>query len=180
MNNEFVIKLINFGLTFHSHDLSLRVQDINISEKKTPIVYQHVLKTWLQENSDNQIGEAEIYSENFNLFAHCKFNYDILISQPRHDHIVLGVPNKRLISFNSMSLLIKKMSLSRPVENVLAPTFIKNAVIENLSIVEVTADPGIFIFQEPVSPSLMMARPDYDPNQAIVFTGPTINKNILI
>lgn len=163
--SQFTVKLINFGLTFPNYDCRIRVQDIQLPSKPIPILWQHYFNSWAHPENE-ELGSANIYTENFNLFADCYFDDKVMLAQPKHDHIVIRHPDKLALAFNSLSIMVDRASIEKSSQNELSPNMIKNAHIKNLSLVQCIADPGVFL--------------ETNSDQFIIYTGPTINKNILI
>ena len=177
--NHFLIKLMNYGLTFHNLGVRIRVQDLILPTEPIPIVWSHRFKPWIKTDSDEDIGTATLFTENFNLWADCQFRSNLIMSQPSKDKILIQPIGKRMISMNSLSILVHQASIEKSIDNEYAPDFIKNARIINLSPVIDTANPGEFIFGEPLNPSKSYNNPDYITDKYIIFTGDLVNKNIL-
>jgi len=174
MDNHFNIKLINFGLTFNNDDSRILVKDIKLSEKSIPILINQRFNTWvsLPDDRDNEIGYADLYTENFNLFADCYIDKGIMVTQPKHDHIIIRSPRGYLLSFSSLSLHVDHMIYEVGEQDLHIPKIL-NAQIKSLSPVMHLADPGVFICTEYVDKN------SRDSKQSIIFTGQNIDKFIL-
>ena len=174
MGNHFKVKLINFGLTFNNDDSRILVQDIKLSEKAIPILINQRFNNWvvLPDDHDNEIGHADLYTENFSLFADCYIDKGIMVTQPKHDHIIMRAPKGHLLPFSSLSLHVDHMIYEVTKQDLHIPKIL-NAQVRSLAVVPYLADPGVFILTEYVDTDSRKSK------QSIIFPGQNIDKFIL-